>query len=155
MTLTLIPPSTPDEATQQLAQLQGTTVALAVLRRVQLVKAAEAGVTQQQLALSLLDACRDLPHIIEITCANGLNVIAHADYPAAEYRWQKPVSAQRVLWNRDRLMGFMVGKGEGISGADHFWFGHTPLDRRYDFNNLHYIDTGAVFDGYFTLAQLQ
>ncbi len=33
---------------------------------------------QQQLALSLLDACRDLPHIIEITCANGLNVIAHA-----------------------------------------------------------------------------
>lgn len=34
MTLTLIPPSTPDEATQQLAQLQGTTVALAVLRRV-------------------------------------------------------------------------------------------------------------------------
>ena len=110
---------------------------------------------QQQLALSLLDACRDLPHIIEITCANGLKVIAHADYPAAEYRWQKPVSAQRVLWDRDRLMGFMVGKGQGISGADHFWFGHTPVDRRYDFNNLHYIDTGAVFDGYFTLAQLQ
>lgn len=53
MTLTLIPPSTPDEATQQLAQLQGTTVALAVLRRVQLVKAAEAGVTQQQLAGAL------------------------------------------------------------------------------------------------------
>lgn len=110
---------------------------------------------QQQLALSLLEACHDLPHIIEITCSNGLNVIAHADYPAAEYRWQKPVSAQRVLWDRDRLMGFMVGKGQGISGADHFWFGHTPVDRRYDFDNLHYIDTGAVFDGYFTLAQLQ
>lgn len=110
---------------------------------------------QQQLALSLLEACHDLPHIIEITCANGLNVIAHADYPTAEYRWQKPVSAQRVLWDRDRLMGFMVGKGQGISGADHFWFGHTPVDRRYDFDNLHYIDTGAVFDGYFTLAQLQ
>ncbi|WP_407222372.1 protein-serine/threonine phosphatase [Enterobacter roggenkampii] len=110
---------------------------------------------QQQLALSLLEACHDLPHIIEITCANGLNVIAHADYPGAEYCWQKPVSAQRVLWDRDRLMGFMVGKGQGISGADHFWFGHTPVDRRYDFDNLHYIDTGAVFDGYFTLAQLQ
>lgn len=110
---------------------------------------------QQQLALSLLEACHDLPHIIEITCVNGLNVIAHADYPAAEYRWQKPVSAQRVLWDRDRLTGFMVGKGQGISGADHFWFGHTPVDRRYDFDNLHYIDTGAVFDGYFTLAQLQ
>ncbi|MHA1017769.1 protein-serine/threonine phosphatase [Enterobacter mori] len=106
-------------------------------------------------ALRLLNACRDLPHIIEINCANGLNVIAHADYPAAEYVWNKPVSAQRVLWDRDRLMGFMVGKGQGIQGADHFWFGHTPLDKRYDFNNLHYIDTGAVFDGFLTLVQLQ
>lgn len=106
-------------------------------------------------ALRLLNACRDLPHIIEITCANGLNVIAHADYPAAEYVWNKPVSAQRLLWDRDRLMGFMVGKGQGIQGADHFWFGHTPLDKRYDFNNLHYIDTGAVFDGFLTLVQLQ
>ncbi|MFP5975876.1 protein-serine/threonine phosphatase [Enterobacter mori] len=106
-------------------------------------------------ALRLLNACRDLPHIIEITCANGLNVIAHADYPAAEYVWNKPVSAQRVLWDRDRLMGFMVGKGQEIQGADHFWFGHTPLDKRYDFNNLHYIDTGAVFDGFLTLVQLQ
>ncbi|WP_296256701.1 protein-serine/threonine phosphatase [uncultured Enterobacter sp.] len=106
-------------------------------------------------ALRLLNACRDLPHIIEITCANGLNVIAHADYPAEAYVWNKPVSAQRVLWDRDRLMGFMVGKGQGIQGADHFWFGHTPVDKRYDFNNLHYIDTGAVFGGFLTLAQLQ
>ncbi|HDR2707290.1 TPA: protein-serine/threonine phosphatase [Enterobacter mori] len=106
-------------------------------------------------ALRLLNACRDLPHIIEITCANGLNVIAHADYPAEAYVWNKPVSLQRVLWDRDRLMGFMVGKGQGIQGADHFWFGHTPLDKRYDFNNLHYIDTGAVFDGFLTLVQLQ
>lgn len=42
-------------------------------------------VAQQKQAKDLLDACRDLPHIIEITCKNGLNVIAHADYPAAEY----------------------------------------------------------------------
>lgn len=48
-------------------------------------------------ALRLLNACRDLPHIIEITCANGLNVIAHADYPAEAYVWNKPVSLQRVL----------------------------------------------------------
>lgn len=108
---------------------------------------------QQQQAMTLFEACRQLPHIIEITCANGLNVIAHADYPAAEYVWQKPVDARRVLW--DRLMGFMAGRGLGICGADHFWFGHTPVDKRYDFHNLHYIDTGAVFDGYFTLAQLQ
>jgi serine/threonine protein phosphatase 1 len=106
-------------------------------------------------ARTLLEACRDLPHIIEITCVNGLNVVAHADYPAEAYVWNKPVSAQRVLWDRDRLMGFMVGKGQGIQGADHFWFGHTPVDKRYDFNNLHYIDTGAVFGGFLTLVQLQ
>ncbi|MGS4679409.1 protein-serine/threonine phosphatase [Enterobacter soli] len=110
---------------------------------------------QQKRALTLLEECRTLPLIIEIACANGLNVIAHADYPSEEYAWNKPVSEQRVLWDRNRLMGFMVGKGQGIRGADHFWFGHTPLDKRYDFNNLHYIDTGVVFDGYFTLAQLQ
>jgi len=110
---------------------------------------------QQKRALALIEACERLPHIIEITCANGLNVIAHADYPATDYQWAKKVSLQRVLWERDRLMGFMAGKGQGIGGADHFWFGHTPVDKRYDFGNLHYIDTGAVFDGYFTLAQLQ
>ncbi|ELW1648364.1 protein-serine/threonine phosphatase [Enterobacter oligotrophicus] len=110
---------------------------------------------QQKLALTLLEECRALPHIIETTCANGLNVIAHADYPAPEYVWNKPVSAQRVLWDRDRLMGLMAGKGQGITGADHFWFGHTPIERRYDFNNLHYIDTGAVFGGVLTLVQLQ
>jgi len=110
---------------------------------------------RQKRALTLLEECQGLPHIIEITCANGLNVVAHADYPDNAYKWNKPVSAQRVLWDRDRLMGFMVGKGQGIEGADHFWFGHTPVDKRYDFNNLHYIDTGAVFGGVLTLAQLQ
>ena len=53
MSLTLIPPTTPDEATQQLAQLQGIPTAIDVLRRVQLVKAADLGVTQQQLAGAL------------------------------------------------------------------------------------------------------
>ncbi|MBM3072698.1 protein-serine/threonine phosphatase [Enterobacter sp. RHBSTW-00994] len=110
---------------------------------------------KKQHAFILLAACRALPHIIEITCTNGLNVIAHADYPAAEYAWGKPVSTHRVLWERERLTGFMIGKGQGISGADHFWFGHTPVDKRYDFNNLHYIDTGAVFGGVLTLVQLQ
>ncbi|AUY77290.1 TPA: hypothetical protein HNC65_07435 [Escherichia coli] len=46
-------------------------------------------------------------------------------------------------------------KGQGITGADHFWFGHTPLRHRVDIGNLHYIDTGAVFGGELTLVQLQ
>lgn len=106
-------------------------------------------------AMELLQACRELPHIIEITCVSGRNVIAHADYPSSNYLRDKPVSLHRVLWNRERLTRLLNGEEEGISGADHFWFGHTPLDKRSDFHNLHYIDTGAVFGGALTLAQLQ
>lgn len=111
--------------------------------------------TEQQQAIALLTRCDTLPWIIDITCTNGVNVIAHADYPSAQYVRDKPVARQRILWDRDRLRCLMNGDGEGISGADHFWFGHTPLKNRFDWHNLHYIDTGAVFGGTLTLAQLQ
>jgi serine/threonine protein phosphatase 1 len=106
-------------------------------------------------ALALLEVCNRLPLIIDITCRNGMNVIAHADYPAAHYQRDRPVDRHRLLWDRSRITDLMAGKGEGISGADHFWFGHTPLEKRIDFANLHYIDTGAVFGGTLTLVQLQ
>ena len=110
---------------------------------------------QQQQALELFRQCEALPWIIEITCANGVNVIAHADYPSSQYEWDKPVSKQQILWDRERLRELMNGQEKGIAGADHFWFGHTPLGKRFDCQNLHYIDTGAVFGGTLTLAQLQ
>lgn len=106
-------------------------------------------------ALTLFAACDKLPWVIEITCRNGLNVIAHADYPASSYVRDKPVDKHSLLWDRSRICKLMAGKGEGIGGADHFWFGHTPLEKRIDFASLHYIDTGAVFGGTLTLAQLQ
>ena len=110
---------------------------------------------QRELALALLGRCETLPWIIEITCTNGVNVIAHADYPSSHYEWDKPVVKQSILWDRERLRDLMNGHEEGIAGADHFWFGHTPLNKRFDCQNLHYIDTGAVFGGSLTLAQLQ
>ncbi|URN97717.1 protein-serine/threonine phosphatase [Leclercia adecarboxylata] len=110
---------------------------------------------QQQQAIGLFRRCETLPWIIEINCANGINVIAHADYPSSRYVRDKPVEKQPILWNRDRLQAVMNGSEKGIDGADHFWFGHTPLRERYDCQNLHYIDTGAVFGGTLTLAQLQ
>ncbi|MGT0270604.1 hypothetical protein ACVOA5_15580, partial [Shigella flexneri] len=61
------------------------------------------------------------------------------------YEWQKDVDLHQVLWSRSRLGE--RPKGQGITGADHFWFGHTPLRHRVDIGNLHYIDTGAVFGG--------
>ncbi|MBA7794091.1 protein-serine/threonine phosphatase [Citrobacter sp. RHBSTW-01065] len=106
---------------------------------------------EQPAAKAALETCRQLPWILELRCQNGIHVIAHADYPDDNYQWQKEVDLQRVLWDRTRLMN----KGNGICGADHFWFGHTPLRQRLDHENLHYIDTGAVFGGELTLVQLQ
>lgn len=106
---------------------------------------------EQPAARSSLEECRDLPWILELRCQNGIHAIAHADYPDEDYQWQKEVDLRRVLWDRSRLMS----KGNGIRGADHFWFGHTPLRQRLDRDNLHYIDTGAVFGGELTLVQLQ
>ena len=107
--------------------------------------------TEQPAATAALETCRQLPWILELRCQNGIHVIAHADYPDDNYQWQREVDLQRVLWDRTRLMN----KGNGIRGADHFWFGHTPLRQRLDHENLHYIDTGAVFGGELTLVQLQ
>lgn len=105
----------------------------------------------QPAARRALEECRQLPWIVELRCQDGLHIVAHADYPDDEYQWQKNVDLQRVLWDRTRLLN----KGRGIRGADHFWFGHTPLRHRLDIGNLHYIDTGAVFGGELTLVQLQ
>ena len=106
---------------------------------------------EQPAATTALETCRQLPWILELRCQNGIHVIAHADYPDDNYQWQKEVDLQRVLWDRTRLMN----KGNGNRGADHFWYGHTPLRQRLDHDYLHYIDTGAVFGGELTLVQLQ
>ncbi|EGE4657848.1 protein-serine/threonine phosphatase [Salmonella bongori serovar 48:i:- str. 94-0708] len=106
---------------------------------------------QRVQAESLFVLCQQLPWIMEICCRENTHVIAHADYPAQTYQWQKKVDLHQVLWNRERLMN----KSGGITGADHFWFGHTPLPRRMDVANVHYIDTGAVFGGQLTLVQVQ
>ncbi|MFK3705018.1 serine/threonine protein phosphatase 1 [Raoultella sp. BIGb0138] len=110
---------------------------------------------EQQEIDRLLVRCRELPLIVELCAGSQRHVVAHADYPAASYRWQQPVDAEQVLWRRQRLTDHLAGRHGAIGGADHFWFGHTPLQRRYDSDNQHYIDTGAVFGGELTLVQLQ
>jgi serine/threonine protein phosphatase 1 len=110
---------------------------------------------RRRLADTLFVRCAELPLIIELHCGEVTHVIAHADYPANAYRWQLPVDEHQVLWRRQRLSDHLAGRHGAITGADHFWFGHTPLKRRYDSDNQHYIDTGAVFGGKLTLVQLQ
>lgn len=111
--------------------------------------------SQKQRLTELITHCRRLPLIIELHSAEQVHVIAHADYPAAVYRWQRVVDEQQVVWRRQRLTDHLAGRHGAIAGADHFWFGHTPLKRRYDSDNQHYIDTGAVFGGELTLVALQ
>ncbi len=108
---------------------------------------------QREQVKMMLVNCQRLPWIIELNSSTGKHVIAHADYPSDIYEWQKEVDLHQVLWSRLRLIEGQ--KGQGITGADHFWFGHTPLRHRVDIGNLHYIDTGAVFGGTLTLEQLQ
>ncbi|MBY7304390.1 protein-serine/threonine phosphatase [Escherichia marmotae] len=108
---------------------------------------------QREQARRALEKCGSLPWIIELSCSSGLHVIAHADYPNDIYEWHKEVDLHQVLWSRSRLREGR--KGQEITGADHFWFGHTPLRHRVDIGNLHYIDTGAVFGGTLTLERLQ
>ncbi|EPR2511507.1 serine/threonine-protein phosphatase, partial [Shigella flexneri] len=69
------------------------------------------------------------------------------------FRKECPLNSGYLMCSRSRLGE--RPKGQGITGADHFWFGHTPLRHRVDIGNLHYIDTGAVFGGELTLVQLQ
>ena len=103
----------------------------------------------------LLDECHNLPYVMEVNAATATHVIAHADYPSSHYGWQKTLDWHRVLWDRQRLSDHLAGHHAAIDGADHFWFGHTPLKHRYDAGNQHYIDTGAVFGGELTLVRLQ
>jgi serine/threonine protein phosphatase 1 len=110
---------------------------------------------EKQRVRDLLHACQQLPYIIEVDTATGTHIIAHADHPAARYHWQQELDWHRILWDRQRLSDHLAGKHSTIEGAAHFWFGHTPLKHRYDTQNQHYIDTGAVFGGNLTLVQLQ
>lgn len=109
---------------------------------------------QERVREALLH-CHNLPLIIELHAQDQTFVIAHADYPSSHYAWNKPVDERRLVWSRERLNRNMLGKGEIISGADQFYFGHTPLKEAAHYYNQNYIDTGAVFGNKLTMVQLQ
>lgn len=109
----------------------------------------------RQEAIERLRCCTRLPLILELHAAGKVQVVAHADYPSSHYGWQQPVDAYRTVWSRERLNHHLEGRGAAITGADGFWFGHTPLPEPRTFFNQHYIDTGAVFGNRLTLVQLQ
>lgn len=112
--------------------------------------------TEQEIQLKyLLPKVAQLPLIIELVTGNRNVVICHADYPSNEYEFDKPVDAEKVIWNRERVSDAQDGITHEITGADLFIFGHTPARAHLKYANQMYIDTGAVFCGNLTLLQLQ
>ena len=110
---------------------------------------------KERQAKALVHKVAELPLIIELVSGDKKYVICHADYPSSEYEFGKPVSAEQVIWNRERVSDAWDGVGSQITGADEFIFGHTPAKNPLIYWNQSYIDTGAVYCGNLTLRQLQ
>ncbi|HCB1389369.1 TPA: metallophosphoesterase [Klebsiella pneumoniae] len=107
------------------------------------------------LAKALAHKATELPLIIELVTGDRKVVICHADYPHNEYAYGKPVDAEQVIWNRERVSAAQDGIVKEISGADLCIFGHTPTHQPSQYANQMYIDTGAVFCDRLTLVQIQ
>ncbi|MGL4752481.1 MAG: metallophosphoesterase [Aeromonadaceae bacterium] len=105
---------------------------------------------KQVLARCLNEMASKLPYIIEINRGGKKIVVAHADYPSDDYAFGKLIDLSDVIWSRDRWSDASDLDDESfmsISGADHFYFGHSPVNNVLNVGNISYIDTGAVFDG--------
>lgn len=110
---------------------------------------------QQILASGMIRFASTLPLVIEVDIEGKKTVIAHADYPANEYEFGKLVDPDSLVWNRDRFNDIVDGNGGDISGADQFFFGHTPTRTPAKAWNQNYIDTGAVFGHLLTIVQIK
>lgn len=110
---------------------------------------------KEVLAKALVHKAAELPLVIEVVTGDKKIIICHADYPSNEYEFDKPVDAEKVIWNRERVSDSQDGITHEITGADLFIFGHTPARAPLEYANQMYIDTGAVFCGNLTFVNLQ
>lgn len=110
---------------------------------------------QEVLAKALIARSESLPYVIELATHGKTIVISHADYPDNEYTLDKPIDLQDAIWSRERISALGDNIGKPIAGADAFYFGHTPIQRKWSPLNLNYIDTGAVFGNLLTIVQVQ
>lgn len=120
---------------------------------------------EEQLELQLL--LRNLPLAFEIATAQGRVGVVHAEVPE-NMSWKTFVQTlqedkntrEHALWSRKRYKDLhMTGKSSPVEGIDLLVCGHTPIIRPQLAANIHYIDTGAVFEaepgmGKLTLLQI-
>ena len=103
------------------------------------------------------EAFADLPLAIEVETASGVVGIVHADVPPL-VPWDRFMELLRAqdrdavlcaLWSRDRVQG--AGPRLPVrGGVERVYCGHTPTRTTIRIENVHYIDTGAVYvrEGY-------
>ena len=103
------------------------------------------------------EAFAELPIAIEVETASGVVGIIHADVPPLVpwdrfmelLRAHDPDASFHALWSRDRVQG--AGPRLPVrGGVERVYCGHTPTRTTIRIENVHYIDTGAVYirEGY-------
>lgn len=100
-----------------------------------------------------------LPVVLEVKTPSGLVGIVHGDCPFES--WNELTAeldgkdALRIvdtcLYSRERITTM---DDSGVTGVAKIFVGHTPVLRPISLGNVHYIDTGAVFDNFLTVTQI-
>ena len=118
-----------------------------------------------ELQRHISEALDHLPIAIEVETAAGVVGIVHADCPLPSWRdfvarlssvnvpnEEREHLAQLAMWSRARIQAMDPSPVGDIHAVV---VGHTPVSGHSTLGNVHYIDTGAVFEGgHFTLLDL-
>lgn len=109
----------------------------------------------------LSNALMDLPVMIEVETIHGLVGVVHAE-PSIGDTWADirqrlhdgcRKTATGLMWNRDRMDLMKAGQKWlshykwSVHGIDHVFTGHSVVKQPWRIGNLHFIDTGACFEG--------
>lgn len=112
----------------------------------------------EDVRLAVAKAFLTLPVVIEIETSAGLVGIVHADPVCSDWgRLVQLVSGGdkrailSALWSRSRIE---LRDTTPVSGVRRVYVGHTANRDRLNLANVEYIDTGAVFGGHLTMAQI-
>lgn len=107
----------------------------------------------------MLEAFAVLPLAIEVATPWGRVGIVHADIPP-KLSWDRFLAKlakgngrlrETALWGRSRARGTVVAP---VDGVDRIYCGHTPVDRPRLVGNVHFIDTGACYNGRLTVLAI-
>lgn len=122
----------------------------------------------EEQRLHFLDAVAGMPLAMEVVTGSGTVGIVHADVPplmswdafVSRLEEGDPDAAFYAMWSRNRIAG-VVSSLPVRGRVTRVYCGHTPTRETVLVDNVHYIDTGAVYcsEGYgearLTLVEIQ